>query len=246
MEDRVADPRRLLGAAVNRSKRQAVQFSKGFYRRETEGDSIPPLARLVRSGRGANVRLKLYLTICLRAVRHPHDVFVPPHSWAEMLGLPDPDQNGARRIRSALKWLEGAQLVQVEREPGKNPRAILLSQSGSGEPYRRPKASGEVYSSLPVTFWSNEWILVTEPPAIAILIILLQLQHGRKSDEAPWIRSPWAYALSPDTWTKGTRSLRELGLLNVRRVVIGGDEEMRRYRNLYWLNVHRLEERFTP
>lgn len=237
----VADPRLRLRAAVDRSHRTVVPFSRGFFVRPEKDAPLPALARLLRGGRAGDARLKLYLTICLLGVRSPHSVVIVPHQWAEMLELSENEANGVRRIRSALAWLESNKLVQIERESGKNPRVFLLDQSGYGDPYRRPKASGELYANIPAGFWRNGWILRTSPPAIAILIVLLQLQHGIEPPDRAWVRSPWAYGFSADTWTKGVRQLTELGILSVERSVRGDELEQRRRRNLYWIDVARFE-----
>ena len=84
------------------------------------------------------MRLKVYMTVCLRAVKTPHDVVVVPYKWAEMLGLPENETNGARRIKAALKWLAQVDMIRVERKAGLNPAAYLLAQSGPGGPYHRP------------------------------------------------------------------------------------------------------------
>ena len=126
----IADPLRLLDAAVKRSQRQFVQFSTAFFKRKRRADPSPPLARLIRGGRGGEVRLKLYATLCLRGVGEPHDVRVVPHEWAEMLGLTNHDLNGARRVRAALKWLSDSRLIRIKRKPGWNPEAFLRAQRG--------------------------------------------------------------------------------------------------------------------
>ena len=188
------------------------------------------------------MRLKLYMMLCLLAVREPHDVFGAPYLWAEALDLPDFQGQGARRVREAIRWLEKANLIKVERRQGKYPTIFLLSQRGTGKPYKRPAVSGEPYASMPVAFWRNAWILVMSPGAIAVLLILLQLQYGRTPEDPPWIRSPWRYDLSADTWTRGTTELVRLGLLKKERVVRGDELEWRRRRNVYWIDLERLED----
>ena len=241
----VADPLRLLDAAVKRSQRQSVQFSTAFFKRKRRSDPSPPLARLIRGGRGGEVRLKLYVTLCLRGVGEPHDVRVVPHEWAEMLGLPKHDSNGSRRVRAALKWLSECRLIRIKRSPGWNPEAFLRAQGGSGRTYHRPK-DRELYASIPVEFWSHGWILATPPSALAILIILFDLQYKRPETAPPWAKSKWVYNLSDDTWTKGTKVLSGLGLLKVTRTVKGSEIEWRRLRNLYWLDVERLNTEYAP
>lgn len=188
------------------------------------------------------MRLKLYLSICLLAVGPPHDVFGTAYIWAELLGLPDYDRRGARRVRDALQWLHREKLIRIRRVRGKNPRVYLLSQAGTGNAYRRPPSHGVPYATLPVEFWANGWILKMSARAIAVLLVLLQCQHGRPHQEFFWIRDSWRYDLSADTWARGTAELSRLALLEQRQAVRGDELELRRRRNLYWVNMERFKQ----
>src|SRR6266849_395513 len=88
---------RMLRWLAGRSKRSTgVQLAKSFVRRKETSDPPPPLALLLRGGQGGEVRLKLYLTMSLLAVSAPYDIKpIPARSWAEALGLDDPERNGA-------------------------------------------------------------------------------------------------------------------------------------------------------
>lgn len=242
LEENDVDPLRRLKATVTRSKREFVQLTDRFLSRVKESDPSPPLARFLRGGRGGEVRLKLYLTICLLAAGRPYDVHLAPYMWAEMLALPQHTKNGARRIKAAIKWLENANLINVLRASGKNPHIFLLDQTGTGREYRRPEPRREHYASIPVELWENGWILQMSAAALAVFIILIDRQRGRSGDDLIWIRSPWRYDLSQDTWARGTKLLSHLGLLTVTRGVRGDDLEWRRLRNLYWVNLEGLME----
>jgi hypothetical protein len=50
------------------------------------------------------------------------------------------------------------------------------------------------------------------------------------------------YGLSPDSWTRATRELVDLGLINVDRAVRGRDLESVRARNFYSVNKESLNE----
>jgi hypothetical protein len=166
---------------------------------------------------------------------------VAPYLWAQALGLPQSETKGARRIRDALKWLEGTRLIKVKRVKEHNPRIYLMSQGATGGAYKRPRPRGEIYASLPVAFWANGWILEMSAAAIAVLLILLQLQYGSEG-EPIWIRSAWQYDLSGDTWTRGTGELVGMGFLVKKREVRGDELLWRRRRNLYWIRPERFDE----
>lgn len=236
------DPYPRLASLVRRSRRQRVQLAIRFLRQNRPKGADPPLPRMLRGGRGGEVRLKLYLSMCLLGVRAPHDVFGTAYLWAEALGLPDFERKGARRVRDALQWLEDANLIRVERARGKNPRVYLLSQAGTGNPYRRPASSGVPYASIPVEFWSNGWILRMSAKAIAVMIVLLQYGHGRSPDEFFWMKDARRYRLSADTWSRGAEELERFGFVERRREVKGDELELRRKRNLFRLRLQRFQD----
>src|SRR5690242_17375576 len=104
----------MLDQAVKRSRRSSgIQLPLGFVRNPTVTGN-PPLARMIRGGRGGEVRLKLYLTMILVAVRPPYDIKnVPARVWAEMLDLEDPEGLGARRVSDALQWLAQRHFINL-------------------------------------------------------------------------------------------------------------------------------------
>jgi hypothetical protein len=69
-----------------------VPFDIGFVRRPDDDASLaaPPLATMLRGGRGGEVRLKLFLSMQLIAVAHPYDVTRTASYWAHLLSLPEP------------------------------------------------------------------------------------------------------------------------------------------------------------
>jgi hypothetical protein len=219
---------------VKKSKRQSVAVGRDFLRRAASNQaSKAPLAPLLRGGRGGEVRLKLYLSILLLGVRKPHRVQLPPRSWAEILGLEDPDGNGARRVNDALRWLERHRLISTERPKGDPPIAWPLAEGGSGTQYVRPgDVKGYTWASLPVQFWQRGWILWLSSTAIAVLLILLELQRGKDSPEtvAPR-RLTERYGLSDESWSKGVSELKALGLVTANKATSGDHAERKRYRN---------------
>jgi hypothetical protein len=233
----------MLRSLVERSKRSTgVPLAESFIRRENAPDNPPPLAQLLRGGQGGEVRLKLYLTMSLLAVGPPYDIKpIPARSWAAALDIDNPAQNGARRVSDAIGWLVEHKLLVAERRQGTPGTVRLLSQDGTGGPYTRPTPSTR-YVRLPLGMWDEGWIVRLSGTALALLIVLLDLQGGRA--EPQWISPAQArrrYDLSPDTWTKGLRELKALGLVTVSRRPQGDIFDYQRMRNTYWVDEDMLQ-----
>ena len=243
------DSQRLLQSAVARSARTAgVQLPVGFVRRDPYGTAKPPLARMLQGGRGGEVRLKLYLSQMLVATAAPYGISpsVPARAWAEMVGLPDPAGNGARRISDAVGWLSDNNFIRVQRQPGTPPHVVLKSPLGDGKKYERPRSP---YVTLPVSFWWSQWITALSGAGTALLIVLLDLQGGQ--DDPDHARSlpgekRARYGLSDDTWTRASAELSRHGILKVKRVIEGSDLGWRRRRNTYWVDKQRMKDEPDP
>jgi hypothetical protein len=69
-------------------------------------------------GRGGQLRLKLYLSLLWVAARAPYNVVRPARAWAVLLGLPDFETKGVRRIQETLRELEQRGFVKVVDNPG--------------------------------------------------------------------------------------------------------------------------------
>jgi hypothetical protein len=233
----------LLRSLVQRSRRSAgVPLVESFVRRNGESGAAPPLVLLLRGGQGGEVRLKLYLTIALLAVRSPFVITdpVPARSWAAALGLDDPEHKGARRIGGAISWLAEHRFLDTGRRQGTPGSVQLLSQDLSGSAYQRPGPDTR-YIQLPLGLWDEGWIVRLSGTALAILIVLLDLQGGRAQPQ--WISPAEArrrYDLSPDTWTKGLKELKELDLVTVTRRTQGDVFDYKRMRNAYWVRAEKL------
>ena len=241
-----AESRRLLNQLVNRSQRTTgVQFPPEFLRDDDEHD--PPLARLLRGGQGGDVRVKLYMTMTMLAARQPHDIrSIPARVWAQVLGLPDPPRNGARRIGDALDHLAGMRLIRVTGRQGSPRDVILRSPAGDGRKY---SWRGRWYISMPLGFWTNEWIYHLTGSGAALLLALRDMRSDRKPTDPPWLTTAGKnrYGLSEATWTRATKELVEKDLLTVRRTPQGKDFDYRRLRNTYWVHTERLDEpAFAP
>lgn len=116
-----SDPVETAKKFARRAKRTApVRY--GFVQRAKPADPPPPAIALLRGatgGRGitgGDVRLRLLLSL-LWAARDDPTLTYPHRSWAELLGLAEPDTAGARRIRNALGWLDHHGLIQLESSP---------------------------------------------------------------------------------------------------------------------------------
>jgi hypothetical protein len=239
---------RLLRRLVERSQRSiGVPLAESFIRRASPDDPTPPLTRLMRGGQGGEVRLKLYLTMSLLAVRAPYDIpAAPARSWAEALDLDDPEHNGARRVSDAIDWLAENKFLIAERRQGTPGPVRLLSHDGLGNPYIRPTPAGR-YVRLGLGLWHDGWIVRLSGTALTLLIVLLDLQGGRAQPQ--WISPDPArrrYDLSPDTWTKGLKELRDLELVTVTRRIQGDFFDPRRMRNAYWVEEHKLRGPEVP
>ena len=226
---------------VERSRRTSVPLPVAFVR-DTTADDGPPLARLLRGGRGGEVRLKLLLSMHLLGVRHPHHVPGSPSSWAQTLGLDDPLGNGARRVRDATSWLAAQQFVRVEKTAGREPECVLLSPLGTGGEYERPSPR---YIRVPATVWQNGWIVTLSGTALAMWLVLAEMQGGRE-DQDVWVQPDEArerYGLSEDTFTTGISELERHGLVKVTKQPQGADEwYYNRLRNAYRLHGGRLND----
>jgi hypothetical protein len=211
----------------------------------------PPLAQVLRGGgRGGEVRLKLFLSLLWIAAAPPHETSFPARGWAELLGLRDPDRAGARRITDAFSFLAARQLVRVERSRGRPSTVFLLDDAGRGTEYKPPGSGhGERYVNLPASFWISGWHVVLSAAAVALLLVLLDQQDFQNPTTPTWVspaRARELYALSSDTWTKGTRELRANGLVAVSHAPVsasGGLDTFgwRRVRNTYRLNMQGLD-----
>lgn len=230
----------LLEKAVKRSRRtSSVRLPQKFARDRSSKAPMPPLAKLMQGG--GEVRLKVLLTTLMMATRAPHSTKVSSKDLAAMLSLPDPENAGARRVNKSFSDLIAAGIVRRERKPGYVPESTVLNPAGGGKQWNDLKLP-KPYITLSPDLWRRGWFIALSGRAIALLIILRELTSGRPGNAA-WtdgIRKR-QYGLSDDTWTRGTKELREAGLLDVREEVYPSHGEPRR-RNVYTLHLDRLSD----
>jgi hypothetical protein len=233
----------LLERAVRRSRRSAsVRLPQQFARDRQSKSPAPPLAKLLQGG--GEVRIKVLLTVLMMATKPPHMTKVSSKDLAAMLNLPDPEGAGARRVSKAFSDLDSEGLVRRDRKPGYVPDTTVLDPAGSGEEWSDLKLPNP-YITLPPDLWRRGWFIALSGRAIALLIILRELTHGRKR-EGTWVDGirKRQYGLSDDTWTKATKELRDAELLDVREEIYPSRGEPRR-RNVYTLHLDRLSA-FDP
>ncbi len=159
----------------------------------------------------------------------------------QVSSLPEPETKGARRVSDALTWLADQKYVKLERKHGQPPTITLLSPKLTGTKHIRPKG---VYVTVPVGLWREGWMPVLSARALTLLIILLDLQGGRRFTRSspPWLGTGQMlrYGISQDTWTRAQKELVSLGLLEVgKKSTTGLDWD--RARNTYWIDKTRLD-----
>jgi hypothetical protein len=242
-----------LDAAGRRTRSRATRIRRSFINAD-RGAPPTPLSSIVKGGRAGGLRLRLMLALLWMGGGgdERHTVSFPARGWAELLDLDDPAGAGQRRIRDALSWLERQRLIAVSRAAGRPSVVTLLREDGSGERYVSPvKAPKDPATrklrerdwsvSLPSTFWTKGWVLALSTPALALLLVMLEVK--REDRRFTWVSPDEArrrFGLSPDTWTRGIAELEGQGLVSVRRQPVDRAFAWRRVRNSYELNLSRL------
>lgn len=223
--------------AAQKLARQAAAPIRVEFMGDAKGGQ--PVARLLRGGRGGEIRLKLFLSILWLAPRSPrHELSFRSTFWAELLDLAQPAGAGARRIGDAISWLEREGFVSAVRRTGYAPQLTLLDERGNREKYRHPPGH---YLKLPSEFWTRRWIHDMSGAGLAIFLVSLAelYRHGPKLEF--WLAPRVAretYGLSSDTWTKGARELARLGLISVGRAKLRREHvDVLMKRNTYRLAV---------
>lgn len=238
-----------------------AQLRQRFVVQTDPAGAPPPMAQLLRGGRGGEVKLKVYLSLLWVAVADPYDVSMPGSSWAQLAGLPDPRGRGAHRVNGALRKLVDAHLLQAQAKPGQASRFLLLEETGTGRKYQPPgkrigtlKSAGKdftehLYLQVPNSLWTNGWLARLNGPALAMLLVLIA-QAGGRSTEDLWFSPGVAdqrFHLSAETRKRGLDQLAELKLVTVgRRPVARSAFDTVRLRNTYSLSLKQLDEQAPP
>lgn len=257
-------------------RRQAsgIPVRKNFVRAASKDAPAPPLSQIYsgrggprsgprRGGRGGTVAVKLYLALLWRCSTAPYSTQRPYRAWATLLGLDDPEGNGARRIAAAVKTLQQAGLLRADRSHGAVTTLTLLDESGQTDPDGEPlpytlpstqyakapdgpygdaQRAHNTYFKINTRLWTEGHIQSLTGPALIMLLIVLAERGG--DGEPVWFSTDAfhdRYRISHDTRTKGTNELAQRGLLLVERQALTDNPgrtsvfERRRYRNLYRL-----------
>lgn len=233
-----------LGRARQAARRahNRAQVRLRFVARVIPDNPAPPLAHMLRGGRGGQVRLKLFLSFLWMQTRDQGvPLAYPAQVWAQLLDLDQPETAGARRIHQAIACLERNRFITVEARSGHPNRVTLLSEAGNGENYvapgaaasalkERPEGLAHRYIQIPSTFWTSGYLASLTGAGVALFLVLLAQRDVRSpiDDPTPIWFSPSVlkarYALSDDTRAKGIRDLREHKLVKVTRQVVNPDD----------------------
>jgi hypothetical protein len=192
-----------------------------------------PLADLVRRGR--ETALDQYLLLVAWASGGKYDVRRSSLVWARALGLPQ-DNSGTQAVSRNWRLLRELQLVKTEKA-GRQVRATLLQEDGSGKRYRPPAGD---YLGLPFEYWLDDWYRELDLPGKAVLLIALTL--GDRFPLPPEKAPDW-YGISRSTAERGLRTLRRNDLLKAVREPLKSPLAPDGYTVR---NVYTLQEPFGP
>ncbi|MET7695123.1 hypothetical protein ABZT06_45740 [Streptomyces sp. NPDC005483] len=253
-----------MSESASRLGRRRAQVRYTFVERFTHTEEPPPMARMLRGGRGGQVRLKLYLSyLWLQKEDAARELAIRHSAWATLLDLPDPEKAGARRISDAQAWLEEHRFIEVRRT-GRLNLVTVLDENGRGEPWVAPGAAAKKeketsdpadlgvllhrYIQIPKTFWTCGHIAVLSGAAVAMFLALLCENGGLGEDLPLWFSPREAegrFALSEDTRSKGLRELADAGLVTTKRRPVNETDfqaEALYMRNVHFLRMERLSE----
>lgn len=122
----------------------------------------------------------------------------------------DPDGAGARRINSALSWLDEQDFIRLTRRRGRPPQIrVLLTGSASA-------AEGR-YVRLPLEIWQEGWLLLSGR-ALAIYLVLKEASGGRSTGVTLAGDRKAQYTFPDETCSRAAEELSARGLLEVDEV----------------------------
>ncbi len=224
-------------------KGRAVPLRRQFLRRTDQDPS--PLARMIGGGRGADTRIKLYLSLLWVSVAPPHDSEYPARAWAEMLCPGTRATLAIRRIQAAMSWLEREGFIRLEKRAGYPARIFINDDGGAAVAYRLPWGEGKAnYVKIGAEIWEGRWISTLRTPGLAMLLVLLDLQKYKDPGSPVWLAPSLkskTYGLSGDIWTRGISELKDHGIVTVvPRGVSPGAFGFKRVRHTYELHAIRL------
>ncbi len=228
-----------------------------------EGVQRPPLARLLSGpeggggGRGGQLRAKLYVSLLWVAAKEPYTVVRPARAWAALLGLPDVETNGVRRVQEALRDLQERRFIALEDRGGYPSVVTLLNETGDGSPFTPApeahnsllqKKAGEAvlaqhrYFRVPTKVWTEGHIAQLTGPGFAMLLALLSENRGQDKPGV-WFspgRARERFGVADSTRRDGLRQLQQLGLVDTSKRVIserGTYIDFARRRNVHVITI---------
>jgi hypothetical protein len=185
-----------------------VPIRRSFVQEPGRGGGPGPVASFVHERRART--LDLYLLAHAVASAPPYDARFPAVVWARALDVAD-YASASSTVSKQWTWLEKRSLIKSRRK-GRLREVTLLKEDGSGRDYVHPGREGN-YFKLPYAYWLGNFHNRMGLPAKAVLLIALSLQDDfllPTKQGAKW------YGLSRDTVRKGLRTLRLLGILEMR------------------------------
>jgi hypothetical protein len=196
---------------LRRSGRDWVPIRRSFVQAPGRRGGAGPLATFVSERRGR--ALDLYLLARVLASQEPWDATLAATVWARLLGLEG--RNATSLVSRNWTWLEEQRLV-VTRRKGRLREVTILREDGSGRPYVHPGVGEHpegFYFKLPHSYFALGYPDRMGLPAKAVLLIALSLEDDFI---LPIDHAPRWYGLSRDSLKSGLKTLRLLGLLDVR------------------------------
>jgi len=162
-----------------------------------------------------NRGLHQYLLVHAAASGGAFEVTRDSRIWARALGLAENKESSRAAVSKGWGWLERARLIRRDRR-GRLAQITLLSDDGSGKPYRHPydQKPRQDYIALPYAFWRKGWHEKLDLPSLAVLLIGMSL--GRDFILPQSHVQQW-YGISAATLSKGIAGLRRHNLISVTR-----------------------------
>lgn len=202
-----------LGAPVRRS-----------FARSRDGAGAPsPVAEVISSGKtrggpGGTTRLRLLLSVMWKAgAKAPYSVSGTPAWWARLIGIDDPDVEGARSVRNALRDLQNRGLLRPTRPGTAATQSVTpLLEDGSGTAYTPPERD---YFRVPEVFWTQGIITRLQAPALVMLLCVLSVsQWDERTQQFHVVQfrpttTKQVFGVSDSTRKRGLKELSDQGLL---------------------------------
>lgn len=228
-----------------------------------------PLRTIVSRKGGGGVALRLYLGLLWLCSSEPFTSEIRAARWATLLGLPDPEGQGKRRIAEAMTLLSKLHLVVKHDRPGNVSVIELLDESGelnasgAARRYARPYDAAQAakssrrrrqgsrrrdwYFKIPARLWT-ERAEIQQMSTSALAMLLVYLSESKPDQPDVW----WSteafksrYGLSSTMRSRGTKELVERGLLSVHRAPVGTPGRRRSFAPEHVRNVYKPTRRLS-